>query len=78
MTTKERAVHAIQGLPEACPERRRRNASIEDAMERLLLLAKATFPALARLASSPGTTRLGWIASTESSQKEHGNGYARS
>ena len=47
-------------------------------MERLLLLAKATFPALARLTSSPGTTRLGWIASTESSQKEHGNGYARS
>ncbi|MDY0355856.1 MAG: hypothetical protein RBR19_08255 [Sedimentisphaerales bacterium] len=32
MTTKERAVQAIQGLPD--------DASIEDAMERLLLLAK--------------------------------------
>ena len=32
MTTKERLVQAIQELPE--------NASIEDAMERLLLLAK--------------------------------------
>jgi predicted transcriptional regulator len=32
MTTKEKAVQAIQGLPD--------DASFEDAMERLLLLAK--------------------------------------
>ena len=32
MTTKERVVQAVQGLPD--------DASIEDAMERLLLLAK--------------------------------------
>ncbi|MBN1359620.1 MAG: hypothetical protein JW993_03460 [Sedimentisphaerales bacterium] len=32
MTTKEKAVQAIQGLPD--------DASIENAMERLLLLAK--------------------------------------
>ena len=32
MTSKEKVLHAVQGLPE--------DASIEDAMERLLFLAK--------------------------------------